>query len=73
MATIGLFGGIAATLGNWTDSFGREFRTEIAKRRVYRKTLAELDGLGDRDLSDIGVSRLQIADIAREAAYGSRN
>ena len=42
----------------------------VQKRRVYERTVAELNALGDRDLADLGISRLGIAEIAREAAYG---
>ena len=44
--------------------------TAINQRRVYDRTVAELNALSDRDLTDLGISRLGIADIAREAAYG---
>lgn len=44
--------------------------TAIHQRRVYDRTLAELNALSDRELTDLGMSRLGIADIAREAAYG---
>jgi uncharacterized protein YjiS (DUF1127 family) len=47
-----------------------ELRAEAARRRVFRETVAELDALTDRDLDDLDISRLQIRDIAREAAYG---
>ncbi|MES2542394.1 MAG: DUF1127 domain-containing protein [Pseudomonadota bacterium] len=42
----------------------------INQRRVYAQTVAELNALTDRELTDLGISRLGIADIAREAAYG---
>ena len=42
----------------------------IAQRRIYARTVAELNGLTDRELADLGISRLGITDIAREAAYG---
>ncbi len=41
----------------------------IANRRVFNQTLFELNQLSDRDLSDLGLSRANIADVAREAAY----
>jgi uncharacterized protein YjiS (DUF1127 family) len=44
--------------------------TAIQTRRVYTRTVAELNALTDRELSDLGISRLAITDIAREAAYG---
>jgi uncharacterized protein YjiS (DUF1127 family) len=42
----------------------------INQRRVYARTVAELNALTDRELADLGMSRLGITDIAREAAYG---
>lgn len=44
--------------------------TAINQRRVYTRTVAELNSLTDRELADLGISRLSITDIAREAAYG---
>ena len=44
--------------------------TAIAQRRTYLRTVAELNGLTDRELADLGISRLGIAEIAHEAAYG---
>ncbi|MBL9050409.1 MAG: DUF1127 domain-containing protein [Tabrizicola sp.] len=42
----------------------------IMQRRIYDRTVAELNALSDRELSDLGISRLGITEIAREAAYG---
>jgi uncharacterized protein YjiS (DUF1127 family) len=42
----------------------------ISQRRVYARTVAELNSLTDRELTDLGISRLAIPEIAREAAYG---
>lgn len=44
--------------------------TAINQRRVYTRTVAELNALTDRELTDLGISRLSITEIAREAAYG---
>ena len=44
--------------------------TAINQRRVYARTVAELNALTDRELGDLGISRLGITEIAREAAYG---
>lgn len=41
----------------------------IERRRVYNQTLFELNNLSDRDLSDLGLSRASISEVAREAAY----
>lgn len=42
----------------------------IRTRRLYAQTVAELNALSDRDLADLGISRLGIAEVAREAAFG---
>lgn len=42
----------------------------IAQRRTYTQTVAELNALTDRELADLGISRISIPEIAREAAYG---
>ncbi len=36
----------------------------------YQATLAEMRALTDRELADIGISRLVIRDIAHHAVYG---
>ena len=41
----------------------------LADYRAYRALHNELDALTDRDLADIGLSRLTVRDTAR-AAYG---
>lgn len=43
----------------------------LANYREYRRIYKELDSLSERELTDIGVSRHNIGDIARAAAYGS--
>lgn len=42
----------------------------VAQRRTYLRTVAELNSLTERELADLGISRLGITEIAREAAYG---
>ena len=44
--------------------------TAIHARRVYSRTVTELNALTDRELADLGISRLSIPQVAREAAYG---
>ena len=39
--------------------------------RLYRKTLDELEALNDRELADLGLSRLSIRDVAYESVYGN--
>jgi uncharacterized protein YjiS (DUF1127 family) len=43
----------------------------LADYRTYRRTYAELASLTDRELADLGISRVAIRDIAREAVYGA--
>ena len=45
-------------------------RKANAKRRVFRTTYHELSVLSDRDLGDLGISRIDIKRLAQEAAYG---
>lgn len=42
----------------------------IQARRLYAQTVAELNALSDRELADLGISRLGIVEVAREAAFG---
>lgn len=42
----------------------------LRQRQVYAQTVAELDALSQRELSDLGIDRSSIRSIAREAAYG---
>ncbi|MDJ0628797.1 MAG: DUF1127 domain-containing protein [Rhodobacter sp.] len=44
-------------------------RAMAGKRRVFRTTLNELNALSERDLADLGISRENIRDVAREAAF----
>lgn len=41
--------------------FGR-----IKRYQNYRKTVSELSKMSDRDLNDIGITRCDIRDIARD-------
>ena len=45
-------------------------RQTFADLHAYQKIRDELDALSDRELADIGLSRLGIRDVAREAVYG---
>lgn len=40
-----------------------------AKHKQYRSTVSELNALTDRELRDLGISRGQVQEIAREAVY----
>ncbi|WP_354002143.1 DUF1127 domain-containing protein [Pseudogemmobacter humi] len=45
-------------------------RGALARRRLYVQTVNELNSLSERDLSDLGLNRSMISEVAREAAYG---
>lgn len=57
--------GLSAIVQNWFS----QFRMERVKRAKYNHVYDELMRLTDRDLSDIGIARSDVADIARRAAY----
>ena len=44
-------------------------KAAMLRRQLFNQTVAELSVLSDRDLTDLGLSRSSIADVAREAAY----
>ncbi len=52
-------------------AFAPATATAMRKRRLYTQTLYELNLLSDRELTDLGISRLSIRDVALEAAYGN--
>lgn len=47
-------------LGGW--------RKDLQRHRAFERTYAELASLTDRELSDIGIGRSQIVDLAWDAA-----
>jgi len=51
-------------------AFRAQLADNAAKRKVFRTTLSELEGLSSRDLADLGISPSMIKGIAYEAAYG---
>lgn len=48
-----------------------QIREARARRRTFNTTVHELSMLSDRDLSDLGIARANIAEIARAHAYGA--
>lgn len=45
-------------------------KRRVQRRRVYVQTLHELGALTDRELADLGLHRLMIPAVAKDAAYG---
>ena len=58
-------------LADRLSAFVEAFRTNRAKRRVYRQTLNELSALSARELADLGLNRSNIRSVAHEAAFAS--
>ena len=58
-----------AALSNRLNGFLTGMSVKAAQYRTYRRTLAELEALTDRELCDLGISRLSIRAIAYRAAY----
>jgi uncharacterized protein YjiS (DUF1127 family) len=59
-------------LREWFEA-GKKAAAELrAQRSVYFRTLHELEHTSDRDLADIGISRLSIKEIAYVTAYGDQ-
>lgn len=44
--------------------------TALNQRQLYVRTMSELNALTDRELADLGISRMSIRELAQEAAYG---
>jgi uncharacterized protein YjiS (DUF1127 family) len=45
-------------------------RKALADYRLYRRTLAELESLSDRELRDLDLSRFSLREIAYDSVYG---
>lgn len=64
---------VSQTPGRSTNPF-MGFFSDLSERsrqyRAYRTTLAELDSLSDRELSDLGISRMSVRSIARQSVFG---
>ena len=43
-------------------------RTRYCRWQRYSRTVSELEGLSNRDLADLGINRVDIQRLAREAA-----
>ena len=70
MATVNTTRVLPFGLADRFAAFVAAAKAAAAQRRVYAKTVAELHGLTDRELTDLGISRVSIEDVARAAAYG---
>jgi len=57
----------SAVRGPIAGLFGR-IAGAFVRRRIYKRTYAELNALTTRELDDLGISRSMISRLAREAA-----
>ena len=64
--TLSAAGSIVERIGRIRAAIGDRH----ARQTLYRRTLAELQALSDRDLADLGIARGDLHDLAREAAWG---
>ncbi|GHF43542.1 DUF1127 domain-containing protein [Seohaeicola zhoushanensis] len=58
------------TFGDRVAALWTSVKAAHARRKVYRQTYAELAGLSDKELADLGLHRSGIRRIALEHAYG---
>lgn len=61
----------APSLSDGVGGFLKSIRAALERRAVYARTVRELNALTDRELADLGISRVSIRDLAAEAAYGN--
>lgn len=54
---------------NVQTGFFARLRKSLSNYRAYLAVHEELDALSDRDLADLGLSRLNVRDVARNAVY----
>ena len=57
-------------LREWFEAGRKAAAERYTRRSTYVRTLNELESTSDRDLADIGISRLSIKEVAYETAYG---
>ncbi|AXQ92899.1 DUF1127 domain-containing protein [Cereibacter azotoformans] len=58
-------------LGDRVSALVASVKLALARRRIYRQTVRELNGLTTRELADLGIHRSMITRVAMEAAYGN--
>lgn len=51
------------------SSIVKTVKDAVARRQLFNRTVRELSALSDRDLTDLGLNRASIGEVARVAAY----
>ncbi|WP_212523585.1 DUF1127 domain-containing protein [Actibacterium sp. MT2.3-13A] len=59
------------SITEWLRAGFREIQEKLARRRMYRQTVRELNTLSARELADLGLHRSMVRRVAYEAAYGA--
>ncbi|WP_068116344.1 DUF1127 domain-containing protein [Tropicimonas marinistellae] len=55
-------------VSSWFSGLIASFSASMERRRAFLQTRSELNAMTDRELSDIGITRFAINDVARDAA-----
>ena len=55
------------------EAGGKAAAGRMRQHSVYFRTLRILRAISDRNLADVGISRMRIKEIAHEAAYGQKH
>lgn len=71
MAYVSSTGAVRITLADRIHAAFAVLKEASRRRAVYGQTVRELHALSDRDLTDLGIQRHQISDLAKQAAYGA--
>lgn len=71
MAFVSTSRAVRVTLTDRIAAVFTVLREANQRRSVYAQTYRELSGLTDRELTDLGIARHEIADLSRQAAYGA--
>jgi uncharacterized protein YjiS (DUF1127 family) len=61
----------SAGIADRVSTIVKSVKGALVRRRKYAQTYRELDALTERELSDLGIHRSMISQIAHEAAYGN--
>lgn len=58
------------SIGDRVNAIIADYRAAAEKRRLFRRTLRELDSLSTRELNDLGLNPSMIKRIAWQSVYG---
>ncbi len=70
MAFVSDIRALEASLAHRMAAAAKNLAHRINDRRMYRRTVRELQALDARELADLGLSRSMIPAVAHEAVYG---